>query len=117
MYMHLSSLGLTAVAYCRFVDRDMAARHLGMSVGSGELQAHERESMMDDPAILEEIEAAARVKIASTTARGDEDTDQVAASVLDDVEDEGRGDMDGSDSSSSADNDALVAHSDIDTDE
>lgn len=111
--MPLGGLALTAAAYFRFVDRDMAARHLGMSVGSGELQAHERESMLDDPTILGEIEAAAaRAKAPGATA--DLGEDQVAADTLDNVEDADILDLDGSDSSS-ADHDAFIA--DFDGDE
>lgn len=54
----------------RFVDRDMMARHIGMSVGSGGLQAHESEVIADDPALLQETDAAIAAKATSLTNPG-----------------------------------------------
>jgi hypothetical protein len=45
---------LLNVSY-RFADRDLVARHIGMSVGSLELQASIRETIHDDRAIVEEL--------------------------------------------------------------
>jgi hypothetical protein len=45
---------LLNVSY-RFADRDLVARHIGMSVGSLELQTSIRETIHDDQAIVEEL--------------------------------------------------------------
>lgn len=89
----------------RFSDRDLLARHTGMSVGSLELQAFERETIMDDARLQEEIATAAASK-QSTSADGD----NVLGAIVDSMSDKSLAEADAVDDA--VDDDFEVAASD-----